>query len=115
MAKKKAFRLNSVSVGTETLFHIIIGLFSLCCIIPFIFVIIISFSSEDSIRQIGYSFIPNEWSVDAYKFAFDKVPQIWRSYFNSFFITIVGTVLSTAMCAMSVSYTHLTLPTILLV
>lgn len=100
MAKKKAFRLNSVSVGTETLFHIIIGLFSLCCIIPFIFVIIISFSSEDSIRQIGYSFIPNEWSVDAYKFAFDKVPQIWRSYFNSFFITIVGTVLSTAMCAM---------------
>ena len=36
----------------------VLGLFSLLCIIPFIFVIIISFSSEESIRQIGYSFTP---------------------------------------------------------
>ena len=80
--------------------HVIIGLFSLACIIPFIFVIIISFSSEDSIRAIGYSFIPQSWSLDAFRFAFKKLPQIWRSYFNSILITVVGTVLSTLMCAM---------------
>lgn len=98
--KKKNLRLNSVSAGTEAVFHGIIGLFSVCCIIPFLFVIIISFSSEASIREIGYSFFPLEWSTDAYRYAFDKLPQIWRSYFNSIFITVVGTVLSTAMCAM---------------
>ena len=98
--KKKALRLNQVSAGTETVFHIILGLFALCCIIPFIFVIIISFSSEESIRQIGYSFIPQEWSVETYKFAFARLPQIWRSYFNSIFITVVGTVLSTFLCAL---------------
>lgn len=27
-------------------------------------------------------------------------PQIWRSYFNSIYITVIGTVLSTTMCAM---------------
>ena len=98
--KKKNLRLNSVSAGTEALFHVIIGLFSVACIIPFIFVIIISFSAEESIRTIGYSFVPTGWSTDAYNYAFEKLPQIWRSYFNSIFITIVGTVLSTAMCAM---------------
>lgn len=98
--KKKNLRLNSVSVGTEAIFHVIIGLFSVCCIIPFVFVVIISFSSEASIREIGYSFFPQAWSSQAYSYAFEKLPQIWRSYFNSVFITMVGTVLSTAMCAM---------------
>lgn len=99
-SKKKNLRLNSVSRGAEAVIYIILGLFSLCCIIPFIFVIIISFSSEESIRQIGYSFVPLEWSVGAFQYAFKKLPQIWRSYFNSLFITVVGTVLSTFMCAL---------------
>ena len=79
---KKNLRLNSVSAGTEALFHLIVGLFSICCIIPFIFVIIISFSAEESIREIGYSFTPTAWSASAYSYAFDKLPQIWRSYFT---------------------------------
>ena len=98
--KKKNPRLNSVSVGTEAVFHVVIGLFAVCCIIPFLFVIIISFSAEASIREIGYSFFPNQWSTAAYTYAFDKLPQIWRSFFNSILITVVGTLLSTAMCAM---------------
>ena len=98
--KKKNLRLNCVSVGTEAVFHVLIGLFSVCCIIPFIFVIIISFSSKESITTIGYSFIPTSWSMDAYQYAFNKLPQIWRSYFNSIYITVIGTVLSTTMCAM---------------
>ena len=97
---KKNLRLTSVSAGAETVMHIILGLFALCCIIPFIFVIIISFSSEESIRTIGYSFIPQEWSLGTYQYAFDKLPQIWRSFFNSLLITVAGTLLSTTMCAM---------------
>ena len=83
MAEKKNLRLNCVSVGTEAVFHVLIGLFSVCCIIPFLFVIIISFSSKESITTIGYSFIPTSWSMDAYQYAFNKLPQIWRSYFKS--------------------------------
>ncbi len=100
MAKKKAFRLNSVSTGTEAVFHLILGLFSVACIIPFVFVIIISFSSEASIREIGYSFTPLSWDMNAYSYAFEKLPQIWRSYFNSIYITVLGTLLATTMCAM---------------
>ena len=102
ITKKKTlpFRLNMVSRKTETLFHLILGLFALACIVPFLFVIIISFSSEDSIRQIGYSFSPAAWSVDAYKQVFNLGDALWRSYFNSFFITIVGTVVSVTMCVL---------------
>lgn len=98
--KKNNHRLNQVSVGTEAIFHVIIGLFAICCIIPFVFVIIISLTAESSIREIGYSFIPRAWSTATYSYAIQRLPQIWRSYFNSILITVVGTFLSTLMCAL---------------
>ena len=97
---RKNHRLNQISVGTETIFHVIVGLFSICCIIPFIFVIVISFTAESSIREIGYSFIPRAWSTGTYTYAIQRLPQIWRSYFNSILITVVGTFLSTLICAL---------------
>ncbi len=96
----KNHRLNTISAGTEAIFHVIIGLFSICCIIPFLFVIIISLSAESSIREIGYAFIPKAWSFDTYTYAIKRLPQIWRSYFNSILITVVGTFLSTLICAL---------------
>ncbi len=95
-----SFRLNQISRRAEVCFHVILGLFALACIIPFIFVIIISFSAEDSIRTIGYSFLPAAWSLDAYKQVLSLGDALWRSYFNSFFITIVGTVVSVTMCVL---------------
>ncbi len=95
-----SFRLNAVSRGTESLFHLVLGLFALACIIPFVFVIIISFSSEESIRRIGYSFMPQEWSLAAYNQVFNLGDALWRSYFNSFLITIAGTAVSVAMCVL---------------
>ena len=94
MLKKKKRALNAVSVPVEALFHIIMILVCAGCIIPFIFVVIISFTSQDSIRLLGYSFTPAKWSLEAYKYIFKMGDQLWRSYFNSFFITIVGTICS---------------------
>ncbi len=98
--KGHALRLNQVSAGTELIFHIILGLFAACCILPFIFVVIISFSAESSIKTIGYSFVPAQWSLEAYRQVFKLGDQLWLSYFNSFFITIVGTVVSVAICVL---------------
>lgn len=95
---KKKRKINSVSVPTEIIINIIMVLFCALCIVPFIFVVIISFTSEESIRQIGYSFIPLEWGVEAYKYVLEMGDQLWISYFNSFFITIVGTILSVLIC-----------------
>lgn len=88
----------SVSAPAETALLIIVGLFAFICVIPFIFTIIISFSAEESIRTIGFSFVPAKWSLNAYKYVFEMGDLLWRSYFNSFFTTIVGTGLSVLIC-----------------
>ncbi|SHK67008.1 carbohydrate ABC transporter membrane protein 2, CUT1 family (TC 3.A.1.1.-) [Anaerocolumna jejuensis DSM 15929] len=98
--KSKKRRLNSISLPAEVIINIILGLFCLACVLPFIFVVIISFSSQNSIREIGFSFVPKEWSLNAYKYIMDLGAQLWVSYFNSFFVTILGTILSVLMCVL---------------
>lgn len=97
---KKSRPVNAVSRPVEAIFHIVMLFFCLCCVIPFVFVVIISFTSQQSIREIGYSFMPKEWSLEAYRYTFKMGQQLWRSYFNSFFITVVGTVLTLAVTIM---------------
>lgn len=97
---KRNKRLNKISIPAEIIINIILGVFCILCVVPFIFVAIISFTSENSIRENGFSFFPAEWSLQAYEFVFDLGDQLWRSYFNSFFITIVGTLLSVLICVL---------------
>ena len=96
--RKKSRGINSVSLLAELGIHVVIGIFALLCILPFIFVVIISFSSKASIAARGYSFVPAEWSIQAYQYAINLGAQLWRSYFNSFFTTAVGTALAVLIC-----------------
>lgn len=91
-------RMHTISVPTEIIFHIILGAFALACLIPFILVVIISFSAESSISNIGYSFFPEAWSLEAYKSVVELGRQLWISLGNSVLITIVGTFASTFIC-----------------
>lgn len=98
MTKQGKRRINAVSVPTEIIINIIMILFCILCVVPFIFVVIISFTSEESIRAIGYSFVPQGFSAAAYNYTFKMGTLLWRSYFNSFYITVLGTVLSVLVC-----------------
>ena len=91
-------RLNSVSLPAEAAIHAVLALFCVCCIIPFLFVVVISFTSKASIQTYGYSFLPAEWSLEAYAFTFRLGRQLWLSYFNSFYTTVIGTFLSVLIC-----------------
>lgn len=97
-SRKKNRHVNAVSLPAEAIIHLILGFFSLCCVIPFIFIIIISFSSQDSLRQIGYSFFPQSWSLASYTAAFNLGSILWQSYLNSIIVTVIGTVLSVLIC-----------------
>ena len=46
------------NVGTFVI-YLIVALFALICVLPFVLVIIVSFSSEKSITINGYSFWPS--------------------------------------------------------
>ncbi len=75
------------------IFTTIIMIFSAICLIPFILVISSSFTSETSIIQNGYSLIPWDFSLDAYKLLFAS-NTIGPAYIVTIFVTVVGTLLS---------------------
>lgn len=85
--------LNQISKVSNLIFNLIFILCSLACIIPILFVVIISFTSEQSIAQNGYSFWPSEWTLEAYIYLIQMKGQIFTSYLISIIITIIGTVI----------------------
>ncbi len=89
-------KFNSVSKPTNVVLNILFATLAALCIIPFIFVVIISFTSEQSLQMNGYRFWPEEWSLDAYKYIFGAGgtgPQIFRAYGITILVTITGTIL----------------------
>ncbi|SDD07012.1 putative aldouronate transport system permease protein [Paenibacillus sp. UNCCL117] len=77
----------------KALFHALIALFSLYCLLPFWSVVASSFASEASILRDGYTFWPKEFSLEAYKLIFAD-NTIYKAYGVTTFVTLVGTALS---------------------
>ena len=91
-------RFNSIRRGTDAAYSLLFILLALLCVVPVIFVIIISFSSEASIGKVGYSFVPAEWSADAYQYVWHLrnsrgIPTVVMAFLTSVGITVVGTLL----------------------
>src|SRR5689334_5374378 len=73
--------------------HTLLGALALLCVLPFILVVIASFSAEKSLNDIGIWFIPTQWSILPYQIIFQS-SDILRSYEISIGVTVVGTSLS---------------------
>ena len=91
-------RFNGLKPGTNVLYSAMFILLALICVVPVVFVIIISFSSEASIGRVGYSFAPAEWSIEAYRYVWHLrnthgVPTVVMAFATSVGITVVGTLL----------------------
>lgn len=91
---KKADKVNQISVFSNFLLNIIFVIVALLCILPLIFVIIISLTDEKEILLNGYSFFPGKFSTEAYSYIVAAGDAIWRAYGVSILVTILGTVLS---------------------
>lgn len=99
-SQKKLQQLESVASEysrikkpTNVLFNIILTILSLISIVPFIFVIIISFTDENSLAMNGYRFIPEKWSTHAYSYILESGESILRSYGITILVTVLGTVI----------------------
>ncbi|MFD1173429.1 carbohydrate ABC transporter permease [Oceanobacillus picturae] len=79
---------------------ILLGVTAFLCIFPFLYVIIISLSSEESLIRYGYKLIPQEWSLDAYSYLWNMRGQLFQSFGISLLVTILGTVISVLMITM---------------
>lgn len=91
--EEKVMKFNAISRKTNFMFNLLFIILSALCIIPFIFVVIISFTSEQSLQLNGYQFWPSEWSFDAYKYIFTSGSNILNAYGITIFVTVTGTFL----------------------
>ncbi len=92
-----AKRLNSIKSSTNLLFNSTFVILSLICIIPFIFVFIISISAESSIAKNGYQFFPDALSLSAYEFLWNEKDVIINAFSISVIVTTIGTLLGVAL------------------
>lgn len=73
---------------------IILAVLVTITLLPILLIVIASLTKESSLLQNGYSFLPKEWSLDAYYYMVRQGSVILRAYGVSLLVTVVGTVLS---------------------
>ena len=91
MLKSKSF--NAVAT-------IILTVIVIITLLPLALIVISSFAKESALVRNGYSFFPEEWSLDAYYYMVKQGAVILRSYGVSIFVTVVGTVASVILTTM---------------
>lgn len=68
--------------------------------LPFLLVVAISVTSEDSLAEFGYQFVPKAWSSEAYRIVFEKPGELLDAYGVTIAITLIGTFCSLLMTAL---------------
>lgn len=74
--------------------HILFLIMTVCTLFPILLVFSISFSSSSAIVEYGYSLIPRDFTLEAYRFVFETPIKIIRAYGVTIFNTVVGSFLS---------------------
>jgi len=83
----------------DLVIYIVMVLALLVCLLPFVYLIAVSLSDPKAIINNEVSFLPVGWNIEAYKQIF-SYPNFFRAYGNTFFYTILGTVISLVMTSL---------------
>ncbi|WP_243240341.1 carbohydrate ABC transporter permease [Clostridium cibarium] len=101
--KRKKDIFNTPAGRVFDVFNIIIlGVFGFITIVPFLFVIAGSFSSELELSTRHFFIIPHGFTLEAYKYIFDA-GNIFRSLLTTIGVTVVGTIVQ-LFCTFSMAY-----------
>lgn len=79
--------------------YLLLGIVAVCVLYPLYFIIIASFSDPVAINNGQVSLWPVGFNTTGYKKIFENT-QIWRSYSNTIFYTVVGTAINIILTMM---------------
>ena len=71
--------------------YVLITIAVVASVVPFLMILSGSFSSNSAILRDGYSLLPREVTLDAYRMIFAFPKEIGRAYLVSITVTLVGT------------------------
>lgn len=80
--------------------EIILTILSVMAVVPFILVVIASFTGENELLLNGYTFFPSSWSLKAYKYIWNQGTAILRAYGITIIVTLLGTSIGLALTMM---------------
>ena len=98
--RKDGSAMNKISRKWNVIFNLLLLAFAMFVILPVLLMVIVSFSSSNSIQKVGYNFFPIEWSLEGYRYAFKMGDQLLNSYIVTITNAVIGTVLSLFLMSM---------------
>lgn len=81
--------------------HIVMILLSLLALLPFVLLVVASFTDEEVAMRDGYSFFPAKLSMDAYSYVVEHASTFVRAYGMTILVTVIGTVVSIVLTALT--------------
>ncbi len=81
--------------------YVITSIFALCCLFPFLLIVMSSFATEESIRRTGFTIWPSEFSTFSYELIFNAPDMIIGSYVVTIIMTLTGTLVGLFIIAMT--------------
>lgn len=81
-------------VITQAVAYTVCGLAALLALLPFVLLIIASFTDNNWANGNGFSYFPGKWSLDAYRYIAGQWDVIGRAYIMTVAVTLMGTCLS---------------------
>ena len=91
----------SSDIFMEQFAIVLIGLFTLLCILPFLLILGTSFSSEEVVRVKGFSMLPEAPTLQAYSMIFKNGKVILGSYIVTILMTGIGTIVGLGIISMT--------------
>lgn len=85
----------------QVMIHMILILVTIIMIAPMVLLFMSSISSEKSLLVYGYSFMPREFSLDAFEYIFSNGQTIFRAYGITILVTIIGTACNLVLSSMT--------------
>lgn len=82
------------NLSVKIVTHIILMVMSLLAIVPFLLLIVSSFTLQDEILVKGYSLFPQQFSLEAYQYLWRQRDQIFNAYGITVIVTLIGTVVN---------------------
>lgn len=80
--------------------HAVLILLTLAAIVPFVLLIIASFTDTNVAITEGFSFFPSKWSTDAYQYIVNEKDTMLRAYGITIVVTLIGTTLGLLISVM---------------
>lgn len=71
--------------------HIFMILLVLLCVLPFLLMVMASLTEEATLTRNGYSFFPEVFSLETYRYIIRSANTILRGYVMTIVVTVIGT------------------------